>query len=611
MKKLLTTIGISALAVWSTLASASQPLQAYTRDSISLNGEWKIIVDPYENGYYNYRYQPFDQMENPPPTAYFRDQKPRHKAELIEYDFDKSKSLQVPSDWNTQNEKLYYYEGTVWYRKTFDNPSLENGERAFVYFGAANYRADVYLNGEKLGVHIGGFTPFHFEVTDHLREGENSLVVKVDNKRKAEGVPTLNTDWWNYGGLTRDVKLLVTPEAFIRDYTLALDSIDKKTISGEVLLDGAQAGQEVRLQLPELSVDQTLKVDAQGQATFTAKVPKAILWSPETPQLYDVVLTSGADKLTDKVGLRTVETRGKEILLNGKPIFLRGIALHEEYAVQGGGRVKSAEQAKQQLQWVKQLGGNFVRLAHYPHNEHIVRLADEMGLLLWSEIPVYWTIAWENEQTYENAENQLTEMILRDKNRASIIIWSLANETPVSEPRTQFLTRLAERARELDDTRLLSAAMEKHYHPDDPELAIVEDPLADVVDMVSFNEYIGWYDGQPEKATRVDWLINYDKPVFISEFGGGALQGYHGDKDTIWTEEYQAEIYRTTLDMLSEIDGWVGTSPWILTDFRSPRRHLPGIQDDFNRKGILSEKGVKKKAFDVLRDFYLKKADEY
>ena len=606
---ILATLGSLAL-IWAYPSMAQEPLQAYTRDGISLNGEWKIIIDPYENGYYNYRYQPFDQMENPPPSAYFMDSKPRHKADLIEYDYDKSESLQVPGDWNTQMEKLYIYEGSVWYRKKFPAPELKKDERAFVYFGGANYRSDVYLNGEKLGVHIGGFTPFHFEVTDRLVEGNNSLVVKVDNTRKADGVPTLNTDWWNYGGITRDVKLLVTPETFIRDYSINLDSIDEKHISGQVLLDGGREGDQVRLVIPELDIDQTLKVNTKGVAQFEARVPGAQLWSPENPKLYHLELHAGGDTLTDTVGLRTIETRGKQLLLNGKPIFLSGISLHEEYAVDGGGRVKNAQQARQQLEWVQQMGGNFVRLAHYPHNEHIVRLADEMGLLLWSEIPVYWTIDWENAETYKNAERQLGEMILRDKNRASIIIWSLANETPVSEARTRFLHRLADRARELDGSRLLSAAMERHYHPENPDLAVVEDPLADIVDMVSFNQYIGWYSGLPEKLTRVSWQIDYDKPVFISEFGAGALQGYHGDKDTMWTEEFQADLYRKTLTMLDQIDGFVGTSPWILNDFRSPRRHLPEIQDGFNRKGVLSETGAKKQAFDVLRDFYEQKAAE-
>jgi beta-glucuronidase len=166
---------------------------------------------------------------------------------------------------------------------------------------------------------------------------------------------------------------------------------------------------------------------------------------------------------------------------------------------------------------------------------------------------------------------------------------------------------LVSKARSLDSTRLISAALEKHYRSDNENIAVVEDPMAEWVDLVAFNQYIGWYDGLPEKTQRITWEIKYNKPVFISEFGGGAKQGYHGDVNTIFTEEFQENLYKKSLGMIDKIDGFVGTSPWILADFRSPRRLLDGIQDDFNRKGVLSNQGVKKKAFYVLKDFYDKK----
>jgi len=598
-------VGIAQLA-----QAAELPLQAYTRDATSLNGEWKIIVDPYENGYYNYRYEPFDQQENPSVNAFFTDSKPKTPSDLIEYDFDKADTLQVPGDWNTQKEKLYYYEGSVWYRKKFDAPIAKKTDRQFIYFGAVNYRADVYLNGKKLGVHVGGFTPFHYEVTGKLKAKDNALIIKVDNKRHADAVPTLNTDWWNYGGITREVKLFNVPRTFIRDYKIALSSLEQKTVTGSVLLDGAKGGEKIQLRLPELKIQQTLTADKNGSANFSFTVPDAQLWSPETPKLYSVQISSSSDKLTDTIGLRSITTKGKQLLLNGKPLFLRGISVHEEYSADGGGRVSNAKEAQTLLGWAKDLNANFVRLAHYPHNEDMVRLADQMGLLVWSEIPVYWTINWKNEETYQNAEAQLSAMIERDKNRAAVIIWSLANETPVSDVRNQFLARLAKKARSLDNTRLISAAMEKHYRSDNENIAVVEDPLADLVDMVSFNQYIGWYDGLPEKADRVTWEIKYNKPVFVSEFGGSAKQGFHGDVNQIFTEEFQENLYRKTLGMVDKIDGFVGTSPWILADFRSPRRLLDGIQDDFNRKGIYSNEGVKKKSFFVLQEFYNKKEQQ-
>jgi beta-glucuronidase len=256
------------------------------------------------------------------------------------------------------------------------------------------------------------------------------------------------------------------------------------------------------------------------------------------------------------------------------------------------------------LTWAKELQCNFVRLAHYPHREHMVRAAEEMGLMVWSEIPVYWTIDWENPDTLQNALNQLTENIGRDKNRACVIVWSVANETPPGEARNRFLKTLARRARELDPSRLVSAAMEKHYAKEDPGIAVVEDPFADECDIVSFNQYIGWYDGLPEKCDRVTWKIGYDKPVIVSEFGGDALGGLHGEPGARWTEEFQKDLYERTLRMLRDIPQLRGLTPWILADFRSPRRLLPHVQDGWNRKGLVSQQGKRKLAFEVVKAFY-------
>lgn len=328
------------------------------------------------------------------------------------------------------------------------------------------------------------------------------------------------------------------------------------------------------------------------------------------PKLYEVKISTGSETIHEKIGFRSIETAGTEILLNGEPMFLRGICIHEENAMRGG-RAYSVEDARLLLGWARELGCNYVRLAHYPHSEYMARVADEMGILVWEENPVYWTIQWENPETFANAKNQLTELITRDKNRASVIIWSMANETPVSEARTDFLRRLTEHARSLDNTRLISAALEVHRDPARPNDRIVEDPFAEYTDIVNYNEYVGWYDGLPPLCDNVNWVIKYNKPVMISEVGAGALQGLHGDALTRWTEEYQEDLFRRNMAMLDKIPQFRGVSPWILCDFRSPRRHLAGIQDGWNRKGLIGQNGVKKKAFFVLQDFYLKKKEQY
>lgn len=566
----------------------------------TLNGRWRTIVDPYETGFYNYR-------RRPDANGWFRDRKPANAQELVEYDFDQSPLLDVPGDWNSQRDELLFYEGTVWYRTRFDR-ALAPGRRLFVHFGGANYQARAWMDGTALGMHEGGFTPFDFEVTALARTpGSHSLVVKVDNKRRPEAVPTVNSDWWNYGGITREVVLVETPETFVRDYALQLDPRDPRRARGWVQLDGpAAAGTRVTVRIPRAGLSQTVTPDANGRAAIDLDARRLERWSTERPTLYDVEIATAQETVRDRIGFRTLAVRGTEILLNGQPVFLRGISMHEEAPYQAR-RAFSRDDARTLLGWVKELGGNFVRLAHYPHNEEMVRAADEMGVIVWAEIPVYWTIQWENPATLASAKQQLGEMITRDRNRAAVALWSVANETPrdsvpTSGPRISFLRALVAHVRSMDDTRLVTAALEHRYVGRDTIL--IDDPLGESLDVLGNNEYLGWYDGSPEKADSIVWRSAFDKPLVMSEFGGDALQGLHGPASDRWTEEYQARIYQRQAAMLRRIPMLAGTSPWILKDFRSPRRPLPGIQDYFNRKGLVSDRGERKQAFYELQRFY-------
>lgn len=565
------------------------------RNIVDLGGRWQIILDPYDTGYFDYHMRPQTK------EGFFTNRIPQDKTERIEYRFSPDHTLEVPGDWNTQLEKLFYYEGTIWYKKDFDRPSTSG--RLFLYFEAVNYFCDVYLNGEWVGRHIGGFTPFEFEVTNYLKDKGNFLVLRVNNTRIPEGVPGLNTDWWNYGGITRRVLLVSVPETFIEDYFIQLAKGSFSQIQGWVKLNGPEKRGKIQIEIPELSVSHPIYPDSEGKATFSFSA-KPRLWTPENPKLYRVILHTKADRVEEKIGFRSIQATEDEIVLNGKPIFLKGICIHEEAPFRGG-RAFRPEEARILLGWAKELGCNFVRLAHYPHHEYMTRTADEMGLLVWSEIPVYWTIHFDNPNTYANAENQLVENITRDKNRASIIFWSIANETPVTESRNQFLRRLAEKARSLDPTRLITSASDKSSS--DGFTYTISDPICEFLDVIGVNEYIGWYDGLPEKCDRVSWKRTYRKPGVVSEFGGGALYGVHGDSLTRWSEEFQENLYRHQIDMLERMEFLRGVTPWILMDFRSPRRPLYGIQDGWNRKGVISNFGQKKKAFWVLKAWYARK----
>jgi beta-glucuronidase len=593
-KAVLVTVTLALLAVHAAgaeTAPARAPIVltgADRRPATSLNGDWTTIVDPYSSGF----------------SSYFRNQKQQPgDTRPVEYDFAKSPTLKVPGDWNTQRESLFYYEGPVWYERDFTYQPKEH-TRIFLHVGAANYRSFFWVNGEKVCEHEGGFTSFNCDVTAAVHAGGNFVVAAVDNTRLADGVPTLKTDWWNYGGLTRAVSLIEVPEVFIDQYDLHLGRTEGSLIDGWVHVESGEPGTKVEVEIPELGARTSSVAGEDGRAAIHLAVQGLERWSPETPKLYKVQLRAGQDAIEDLIGFRTVETRGTEILLNGKPIFLRGVSIHAE-APYRSGRAYSDKDAETLLGWAKEMGANFVRLAHYPHDETMLRAADRMGLLVWSENPVYWAIQFDNPKVLAKAEQQLDEEIGTSRNHAAIILWSMANETPNNETRTRFIETLASHARELDPTRLITAAL---LVRGEGHTKIVDDPLGKALDVIGANEYVGWYEQTPEGADTTEWRVDYQKPLIMSEFGGGAKAGLHGGDDDRWTEEYQANIYRHQLGMLNRIPQLRGMSAWILMDFRSPTRNLAGIQDGFNRKGLISDQGQKKLAFFILQKAYKEKA---
>jgi beta-glucuronidase len=563
------------------------------RPALSLNGEWGSIVDPYFSGLFSFHHQ---EKAN----GWFLNRKAAPGDPFpTEYDYSKAPKLKVPGDWNTQRESLLFYEGPMWYERDFTYQPKEH-TRILLHVGAANYRSWFWVNGKKVCEHEGGYTAFNCDVTSVIASGANFVVAAVDNTRREDNVPTLETDWWNYGGLTREVSLVAVPDTFIDQYDLHLSRTEDSVIEGWVHVTRSHAGATVEVEIPELHARTTATLDEAGRASIHFGVKGLERWSPERPRLYKVALRVGADSIEDLMGFRTIETHGTEILLNGKPIFLRGVAIHAE-APYRTGRAYSDEDAETLLGWAKELGCNYVRLAHYPHDETMLRAADRMGLLVWSENPVYWALQFDNPKVLAKAEQQLEEEIGTLRNHASIILWSMANETPNNDARTQFIETLARRARELDSSRLITAALLVRA---DGHTKIVDDPLGKALDVIGVNEYIGWYEGHPETADITQWNIAYDKPMIMSEFGGGAKAGLHGNENERWTEEYEANIYRHQLPMLNRIPQLRGMSPWVLMDFRSPNRVLAGIQDEFNRKGLISDQGQKKLAFYVLQKAY-------
>lgn len=586
-------------------------VSADMRAGMDLSGPWHYSLDPFRAGLAGFHGETPDRGQQRWREVDVRKEMAADNRVLYEVDLANSPVTTLPSSWLTEAPELRYYQGLMWYQRTFPVPAERKG-RYFLRFGAANYSTVVYLNGQPVGRHEGGFTPFAFEVTRLLRAGDNQITVGVDSQATEATVPPPVTDWENYGGITRPVRLISTPDTYVDDAWVRMTRDGRLAVDAH--LDGvAAANRPLHLRIPELGLDLAGTTDAKGDWRTTFTAPRALVrWSPERPKLYDVAIVAGDDEWRDRIGFRTIEVRGTDILLNGKPIFLRGISLHEEELGTNPTRAMTPAAARALLTEIKDgLHGNYVRLAHYPHSETMTRMADELGIIVWSEVPVYWRVAWSNPDTLATARNMLAENILRDRNRASIAIWSVANETPVTDARNTFLRTLVSDVRGLDDTRLVSAALlvERSQGAKAPVMTMA-DPLADALDVLAINTYNGWY--TPDRLADLPgivWRVPAGKPLVFSEFGADAKAGFHDLRSAPqkFSEEYQAEYYRKTLEMADRMPTLRGMSPWILKDFRSPRRQNPDFQQGWNRKGLISETGQRKQAFAVLADYYEKR----
>ena len=551
-----------------------------------LDGLWHYAVDQYDTclrqKWFEEKY--YDEAGNTLP---------------VDFSFDHWPVMELPCCWNTLRPEFAIYDGAMVFTRTFSfrkNPE----ERVVLKIGAVNYLCRVFLNGIYLGMHRGGSTPAYFEITEQLREsavsvGVNRILIVADSTRRPEQVPTENTDWFNYGGVYRSIELLRLPKTYIKDFRIALvpDGTFGRIRADITLSETVNAA--ALLSIPELGVRQEVSIQNGAGAVTLDASPE--LWSPENPRLYDVDVSCLGDRVSDRVGFREIRVDGREILLNGKSIFLRGVSCHEE-SVENG-KALTDDERLENIRIAKELGCNFMRVAHYPHSERMAKLADELGIMLWEEIPVYWAIRFQREATYHDAENQLLELIRQDYNRASVIIWSVGNENADTDARLNFMGGLADRAHQEDGTRLVSAACLV-----DHERNMIADRLAERLDIIGLNEYCGWY--TPDFASLPQLLENSspDKPVIITEFGADALAGHHGTLTDKGTEEYQAHIYEQQVDTLRHIPYVKGMTPWILYDFRCPRR-TAAIQGYYNRKGLLSEdKKYRKPAFYVLQKFY-------
>lgn len=567
-------IGVESLVDWSV------------RPHQRLEGPWHFTLDLFDEGLRQKWY-----ADEPAEAATWT--RPR------DYDAGQGQTVSLPSNWTMSKPEWRYFEGAAWYTRTLVHVPDPARPRTLLCLGAANYQARVFLNGHFLGTHLGGSTPFCVELSGALRPGENRLQIQVDNRRERHRVPMRHFDWFNHGGIYREAVLLALPKVFIRDASVQLvpDGTFGRLGVDLTLSDPVDA--EVDLRIAALGIAQTIVV-RQGCARVVIEA-RPRLWSPEDPCLYDVQFRLGEDVLTDRVGLREVRAEGQSILLNGRSIYLRGICVHEDDLELG--KVSTEADVRRRFADARELGCNFLRLSHYPHHAHVARIADELGFLLWEEIPVYWAVDFANPVTLADARNQLLELVRRDRNRASVILWGVGNENENSDARLAFMRDLALSARAADPSRLVGAACLINR-----QKFCIEDRLTEHLDVIGVNEYFGWY--EPD-FSGLDRLLNASapgKPVIISETGADALAGHHGRPDELFTEECQAHVIAQQVERLARAPYVCGVTPWLLYDFRSERRQTV-FNQGFNRKGLIAEdKRTRKLAFEVLARYYRQRA---
>lgn len=559
-------------------ATAATLVNAHGRAVIPLDGTWRFTLDPFEEGLRQRWYA----ADDTPPEAW---DTPR------DWEWTAGEPAPVPGCWNLLRPELLHYEGAAWYVREIEAEAAAPGEAVLLQFGAAAQRAEVFLNGVHLGGHLGGSTPFTLDATTALRSGRNRLMVMVENARRPERVPMHHFDWFNYGGLHRSVALLRVPRLHVRRFALWLEpGSDFRRLRLRASLSQPEDSRG-RLVIPALGVSAEVPFH-HGEAELVIEAAPP-LWSPASPVLLDVELHHAGEMLRERIGFREIRAEGTRLLLNGEDLVLCGACVHEDDLASG--RCTDEADIARRIADARELGANFLRLAHYPHDERVARRCDEAGILLWAEIPVYWAIDFDNRATLADARNQLAELIARDANRASIILWGVGNENADTDARLAFMATLARAAREADPSRLITAACLINR----AEFRI-EDRLAEHLDVIGLNEYFGWYEQGFQGLQRLLANSRPDRPVIISETGADALAGHRDPAAPLFSEERQAAFYEGQAAALEGAPYVRGLAAWLLYDFRSLRRQTRA-QGGFNRKGVIAEdKRTRKLGFAAL-----------
>ena len=564
------------------------------RRTENLGGAWKFTLDPEKKGL-NEGYQ------NGLPCG---------------------ETVIVPSVWNTELGNLMF-EGWGWYERKFTT----QGGTLFFQFESVMTEATVWLDGKEIAKHYGAFTPFEVIVND-VSSGEHTLVVLADSSFDTHSFPQRYTDWFNYGGIARDVTVDALKGISILSnhvkYELSED-LSAATVWCDMVLynaSGEKASSPITVTVGDTVIYKgEVSLGAYEQASFVTEkftLENIELWDIRAAKLYTVVAATDTDDLIDRVGFRKIEVKNCDILLNGKSIELLGVNRHEEHP--DWGFAFPPKLMKKDVDIILNMNCNTVRGSHYPNSKIFVDMLDEAGIMFWSEIPM-WGVGFSEQSLLdpiigERGTNMHEEMVKYYYNHPCIVIWGMHNEIPTYSPNSYHLSeKWSKLLREKGGNRLITHAS---CHP-------LKDNDMGLDDIISINIYHGWYRYNGYDGTLSDWnkMVEQfrqrriengwtDKPVIMSEFGSAALAGYHTpfDSGVKWSEEYQRDIMEYCIELFHNTDYMRGTYPWQFTNIRtSPSMDINRARY-FNNKGILDEYRNPKAAYFKIKELYAKYTEE-
>jgi len=538
--------------------------------------------------------------------------------------FPSGQPIAVPASWNDQFDAWRDYLGPAWYQTHFDLPWDAASHKYMLRFGSVNYLADVWLNGVRLGSHEGGHLPFEFDVTAHLREEDNLLVVRVDGALAPDRVPPGNVpldpldrftdlnypngsfDFFPYCGLHRPVLLYAIAPGGLADLTITTNLHGDTGLVRIQLERYESVPVRVRLTLRGHGepVSAELEIDAQGEVVM--EVHQAALWAPGSPNLYDLVVelsneSHTIDRYTVPVGIRTVRIDGNQLLLNGQPIYLNGFSRHEDFPVVGRGLLPALIVKDYALMtWT---GANSFRTTHYPYSEQMMDMADQLGFLVIDETPAVGLFFAEEglERRLELCRRYTNELIARDKNHPSVIAWSLANEPHSNRPNAgPFFRNLYDLATSLDATRPVTLVT---------TVGLAEEAF-EFMDFICLNRYYGWYSepgqldlGCQRLSVELDALYErFHKPIMLTEFGVDTVAGHHAQLPEMFSEEFQVEMLTRYIEVLRTKPFVFGEHIWNLCDYKTGQnvRRVGG----YNLKGVFTRDRRPKMAAHRLREIW-------